>query len=527
MTISAASINRNLPGWNSLKISTIVYIVIFCFSLSACVAAPAQTSNNPESAINSQVAAPINEPLYDKWSKHDIQAIKDNKKNRPEATIRPTTYSKKIDLKSRMLLKDVGNTQPIEQIGKTYSFTAKDMDLRDALNQFAHKYKLQIIVDQEVEGDAFVNFKDQPLDKAIELILGAHRYYWHWDNGILKVSRLQTKTFVLDYLRLVRSNNASNSSTNSDETRKDAMGAPNSSTIEQSDNVAFWQELEGQLDSFVSDDGRLVINRLSGTIQYTDIPSRITEVESFLESLQSALHRQVVIDARIMEVSLRDDAALGIDWKKISVKNLVTGAISTITPNIPSFGVKANTINIESFEGLLAALEEQGNVRIVSQPRIRTMNNQPSLIKVGTDKTFFTKSTTLRLNVPGNTDEVITEKPKIVTEGLVLSLTPQISKDRWVMLDISPVITRIVDTTVSAEGSTAPVLDIKQASTLVRARDGEMIILGGLIQDDEIKTERRVPLLSEIPWIGNLFKGHYTSKIKKELVIFLVPRIVI
>jgi len=494
--------------------------------LSACVSNPAQVVKE-EKQTNAEMDSLINNQDYDKWSTHDVKVIKGNKKNRPESSIRTPIQNKKIDLKKRMLLKDVGNTQPIEQIGKTYSFKVKDIELTEALNNFAHKYKIQMIVDQEVEGMAFADFSKQPLDKAIELILGPHQYYWYWDEGILKVSRLQTKTFVLDYLRLVRSGNASNSSSNSNDNQKDKQITSNNSTIQQTDNVAFWEELEIQLSTFVSDEGRLVINRLSGTIHYTDIPSRIKEVDSFLTSLQSALHRQVVIDARIMEVTLRNDDALGIDWKKISINNLVTGAINTISSNPTSFGVKANTVSIESFEGLLAALEEQGSVRIVSQPRIRTMNNQPSLIKVGTDKTFFTKVSSRKINLSGSSDEIITEEQKTITEGLVLSLTPQISKDRWVMLDISPIITRLVDTTISSEGSTAPVLDVKQASTLVRARDGEMIILGGLIQDDEIKTERRVPFLSEIPWLGRLFIGNYNTKIKKELVIFLVPRIVI
>lgn len=522
--------NNNLETRNiTLAPLSLSLLLMFCILLSSCAASSAKPNTKSDSVEKAEITNKIEkkpEAQYDKWSKHDVYTIKENQKNRPEETLTSTEKNKEIVLQKRMFLKDIDNTLPLDHIGKKFSFRSKEVSLKEAFNKFAFENKLHIIVDQDVSGDTQVDFKNESLEKAIELILGAHHYYWHWDDGILRISQLQTKTFVLDYLRLVRSGTAYNNSSNIDTLRESPQSAPSASSIQQTDNVAFWDELEGQLSAFVSDHGRLVINRLSGTIQFTDLPSRINEVNSFLQSLQSALHRQVIIDARIMEVTLRDENALGIDWAKISVSNILTGSISTIVPD-NGFGIKANTLNIESFDGLLNALEEQGKVRIVSQPRIRTMNNQPSLIKVGTDKTFFTKSSTRTINLAGLSDEVITEKPKIITEGLVLSLTPQISQDRWVMLDISPVITRIVETTISSIGSTAPVLDIKQASTLVRARDGEVIILGGLIQDDEIKTERSVPYLSEIPWLGKLFQGHYNTKIKKELVIFLVPRIVI
>lgn len=506
------------------KTLTISLIVCLLLSLSSCATVP---QAKPQETKRTPTKIKPFTQEYDNWSKHDTQVIKDNQKNRPESTIHVDKESKKIDLKQRMLLQDISNAIPIDKVGNTFSFSAKHMELQDALHKFANKYHLQIIVGDKVEGTVFTHFKNQPLNKAIELILGPNKYYWRWDQGILKVSRMETKVFVLDYLRLVRSGIASNSTDRSDGS-KSQQDTPNTSTIQQSDNVAFWDELQPQLRSFISDDGRLVINRLSGTIQITDVPERIAEVSSFLKSLESALHRQVVIDARIMEVSLRDDQALGIDWQKISVSKLFNGAINTISGNpINSFGMKANTVSIKSFEGLVSALEEQGKIHLLSQPRIRTMNNQPSLIKVGTDKTFFIKTTNQTISMNGINQQTVTEKPQVVTEGLVLSLTPQISQDRWVMLDISPVITRIVDTTVSTGGSTAPVLDVKQASTMVRARDGEMIVLGGLIQNDTVKTVRRVPFLSSIPLLGKLFVGHYTNKIKKELVIFLVPRIVI
>jgi type II secretory pathway component GspD/PulD (secretin) len=121
----------------------------------------------------------------------------------------------------------------------------------------------------------------------------------------------------------------------------------------------------------------------------------------------------------------------------------------------------------------------------------------------------------------------VTEQARSVTVGLVLSVTPQISDDGWIMMDVTPIISRLREIATSPlETATAPVLDIKQSSGLVRLKDGEMIIIGGLIQEESSETERKVPILGDIPFLGRLFTGTYTAKTKSELVIFLSPKIV-
>jgi len=497
---------------------------ILMLALTACVSLEEQNSKpKPD---------PMDLPMKTtKWDKHAT------KQNAPEETsLSPAEKLKQLkenfSINNRMSLVAAPGISPLNQIGKKYSYATEETEIADALREFAHLHNLNIAIDQEIEGEVSVNFTNLSLQNAMELLIGPLSYYWEWDNSLIRVSRLQTKSFVIDYLRLVRAGQGSNSSNLS---VKSAPGEadPSASRIQQSDNIAFWEELENQLSTLLSDQGRLVINRLSGTIQVTDTPSRIREISTYVVSLSSALHRQVEIDARILEITFRDDNAFGIDWNDISIKK-ITGALTTSITDAASSGLelKTNTVNLQyknkNFAALITALEEQGKIRMVSQPRIRTLNNQPALIKVGTDLTFFTQTANRVPNLSGGPAElVITEEPRTVTDGLVLSLTPQISKDRWVMLDVAPVITRVIDTITSSQGSTAPILDIKQASTLIRARDGEMIILGGLIQDEESKSVRKVPWLADIPWIGKAFQSTNKVKIKKELVIFLIPRLVL
>ena len=169
---------------------------------------------------------------------------------------------------------------------------------------------------------------------------------------------------------------------------------------------------------------------------------------------------------------------------------------------------------------MLEALREQGEIRVVSQPRIVTLNNQPALIKVATDQAFFTQ--TIAQGAAG-TGNIITEQVRSVTVGLVLSVTPQVSEDGWIMLDVTPILSRLRGIIESPQKTaTAPVLDVKQSSGLVRLRNGEMVLIGGLIQDEYSETERNVPILGDIPWLGRLFKGTLHGQTKKRTGNFLI-----
>jgi len=163
---------------------------------------------------------------------------------------------------------------------------------------------------------------------------------------------------------------------------------------------------------------------------------------------------------------------------------------------------------------------------VVSQPRIRTLNNQSAIVRVGREETFFTTSTSI---IPSADTTITTTNttPSAVTSGLVLTVTPQIAGDGMVTMDVTPVLTHIAGRTFSPDGnSDAPILDIKQSSTLVRVYDGENIVVGGLIQETVSNSKRAVPVLGDLPMVGPLFSGTYDRDGRKELVIFLTPHII-
>jgi MSHA type pilus biogenesis protein MshL len=441
-----------------------------------------------------------------------------------------------FSLEDRMLLSsDIQEASPPTPpaLGPLYSFRAQALPLVDALALFARSNKLNIVSGPEITGSVTVGFHDLPLERAMSALLDAHGYYWEHYQDLIQVRQFKTKTLNVDYIRLIRSGTGQNRAQLSSGSSGGGGGASQDTgqiTVNQQDEIKFWEELEQQIRTLMSEEGRLVVNRLSGTIQITDRYKRVNEIENFLKSVHQALYRQVEIEVRIYEVALDDQYSLGIDWNKINFDG-TNGAIALaniITAPFGGFIAKAATTTISfedgSFDGVLEALEEQGEIRVISQPRVVTMNNQPALIKVATDEAFFTSTISQGTAGTGN---IITEQARSVTVGLVLSVTPQISEDGWIMLDVTPILSRLRAIVESPQGTaTAPILDVKQSSGLVRLQDGEMVIIGGLIQEESSETERKVPLLGDIPMLGRLFKGTYTAKKKSELVIFISPKVI-
>jgi MSHA biogenesis protein MshL len=280
----------------------------------------------------------------------------------------------------------------------------------------------------------------------------------------------------------------------------------------------------------------LAVNRTAGIIEISDRPSAVRRIDRYLSGLNNVVHRQVELEVKLYDVTLKDQFQFGIDWVRLAE---AFGGQFTFGGSM-IYNAAANGVTPFNNEGLIGnfrdaktdvtikALQEQGDVTVISQPRIRVMNNQTALIKVGTDTPFFTKSVFFLPNNFGNTTTTVEEDTyQLITIGTILSLTPQISSNNIVTMDVSPVITSLVNTRVSPTGTTtAPEIEIKQASSLVRLRDGETVILGGLIQNSMIKNTRKIPLISDIPGLGQLFTGHLNSKEKRELVIFVTPRIV-
>jgi MSHA type pilus biogenesis protein MshL len=478
----------------------------------------------------------------------------------PDST-RPTNA---IPAAARSLNESLGQlkTAPPTEPQKLFSFSAKDLEVKDALALFARNNELNIVPDPDIAGQITVDFRNLTLDKSMEAILDTFNYFAEVDGGLIRVRKTMTEFFNVDYVRLNRTGNGSTTANISSSSGSSGISSSGGATtigagagtaggggdgtsvsISKSDSIRFWDELEQQLTSLLSPNGKLAINRMVGNIMVTDHKANVNRVGQYIQHLKRTLHLQVDIEAQIYEVIFNDEFHLGIDWNNVtaqiekwaissgglpvgipSSRLIVDNPIGGFTPGKPALSL---AITKDESKIVIDALAEQGRLEVVSQPRLRTLNNQAALIKVGTDKPFFRRTST---TISGSTSPVTTENVEVqsITIGTVLALTPQISEDGWITMDISPVITRLVDT-VSSGGdnpSTAPEVDIKQTSSLVRMRDNTTVVIGGLIQNERSRTERKVPLLGDIPILGYPFRGVFDNKRRTELVIFITPTIV-
>lgn len=423
----------------------------------------------------------------------------------------------------------VHSSRPPPSAGRC-SFRVREVPTSQALALFARSQGLSVSGAEALPGTVTIDLVDVPVEKVVEAILGPHGLSWEAKGGQVKVlGGAGTRIFRIDYLRLKRggqgSSQASVSTTGSGEAGRVSLST--------SDELMFWDELEGQIKQILTGSGQLVANRTAGILMVRDAPARLDEVDAFLSAVLGSATRQVELTARIYEVQLSDDNYLGVDWDRVEG---VVGKIGNRTfsgggaTNLVQTGAdwKAATIaadlSVDGYDlkATISALSEQGNVRAISQPRVVTLNNQPAMIKVGTDMPYFTTTVSQGLaSGVQNTQEDV----HVVTVGVVLSVTPEISTDGIVQLGIEPMISSLTGTATSRNGSTAPIIDIKQSSSMVRIRDRETVRLSGLIQEGETSTDRKVPLLGDIPVVGALFRWTYKREYRKELVIFITPRI--
>lgn len=441
-----------------------------------------------------------------------------------------------------------------------YTFKAVNTGLLRALTMFAKSNGFRLDVQCTVKEKISVAFENKSIEESLNRFFSNTPYSWALTGNEIRVFEKSSNSaespqnemmknryadtqkplplaviengeerlFKINYPRLKRKGSGSSAASFS----SSSSGESGTIQLSTEDELVFWKELEEQLKQLISSNGKLVINHLAGIIHVRDTPQILKTIQLFLEEVVPAATRQVEITARIYEVTLNDDKSLGIDWNTVynsqefNEKPLNFNIRSTPVQTNPSY--KASTINFDFtydnqlLKVLLSAMKEQGEIRAVSQPRVVTLNNQPALVKVGTDMPFFSATVTTN-NTTGIKE--VQEEVNIITVGVILSVTPQISEDGWITLGIDPLISDLVSTLTSSYGSTAPVVDVKQSSTVARIKDRETVRISGLMHTKKTQIHRKIPLLGDIPVAGRLFNWSYEKKERKELVIFITPRV--
>jgi MSHA biogenesis protein MshL len=341
-------------------------------------------------------------------------------------------------------------------------------------------------------------------------------------------------------------------------------GQEASTSVETKFKSNFWKHIQKTLDAIVGTAAgrKVIVSPTSGVIVVRATPEEIRLVARYLKTVQGSLDREVVIEAKILEVTLNKGFQTGINWAalgqpgagktilagQVGGQNLFNQGVSslagqpiTLQPNNPtpisSFpttafgGTFAAALNLGDFNGFIELLQTQGLVHVLSSPSVATLNNQQAVIKVGTDQYFVTgvNSNTVALTAVSTASNVILTP---FFSGISLDVTPQIAGHGSVILQIHPTVskvtTQITSYTVSGQSSTLPLAlsQVRESDTVVRAHSGQVIVIGGLMKNEIENQVFETPVLGNIPLLGNLFKQRLQKTVKTELVILLRPIVV-
>ena len=455
--------------------------------------------------------------------------------------------------------------------------------------------RYSMVVHPDVKDPISLNLKDTSVYEALETIreLYGYEYAVQGTRIMIRPVGLQTRVFQVNYLQSQRkgrtevrvsSGAISDSSTAGTQGRTNAPlpGASSSRALEStrvtttSDND-FWTEMGNAIKALIGSEGgrNVVVSPQAGVIVVRAMPNELRSIAEFLQTMSVVVERQVMLEAKIIEVELSDEFQSGVNWAAFgsSANSRIAGGVltpgtslspngslSTFTATSADGSIAANSsLNVtpgtvagsiasgqgvpgtlfglafqtSNFAALVSFLETQGNLQVLSSPRIATLNNQKAVLKVGTDE-FFVTNVTTNTTTTGTTS---TQSPTITVQpffsGVALDVTPQIDDQKMITLHIHPSVSSVIERTKDIDLGTAgqfrlPLAssNISESDTIVRVSDGHIVAIGGLMKEVQARDRNQVPGLGNLPLIGNLFRNTSRRTVKSELVILLKPTVI-
>lgn len=433
---------------------------------------------------------------------------------------------------------------------------------------------VNVVVHPEVSGTISLELNDVSVQDVLEVAKDIYGYEYKYNRGIYTIypSKLRTEIFHINYLDVQRvgvsdtsvlvgkiessdnNNNSSNSNSSGEsanllgylaekgEGGSSGEGVIPGSRVQTLNRTDFWRGLYETATAIIGGeqaDRMVMVTPQAGMMVVKALPQELNAVRDFLERAELSVKRQVILEAKIIEVRLNSDFEAGINWSAIGGEILLAKNVSEFqAPNeiltaSESVGeVFASLVRIGDISQLLRLLETQGNVQVLSSPRISTVNNQKAVIRVGTDEFFVTGISSDTVSNASSTTSTPNIELSSFFSGIALDVTPQIAADGDVILHIHPVISDVQDQlkelTVGDEQFSLPLAlrDIRESDSIVRAKNGQVIVLGGLMQDAVKEEDGKRPFLGDVPLVNKLFKTKSKQSVKTELVILLRPVVV-
>ena len=425
---------------------------------------------------------------------------------------------------------------------KYFSFKVKSTKrnpgtIMNVLENLSHTCKLNLIFSDDKSREivnhkiSYMNVHDVSLDELLNLLLNENNLNYEFINhSTLKISYLKTKSFYIDYVNFTKRS----SQTNKTISTGNGENGNGSFTLNSQSDFMFWDNLKKEVENILHRDGdqymptETTVNQEAGLLTVTGTKKQLDRVSKYIVTMMKRLHKQILIDAKVIEVTYSNDQTTGIDWSKFQadLKGSSEGQKNNLlnTLNHPNYLIGYNF----TMDGLLNFLKTQGKVNVVSNPKILTLNNQPAIINVGEEKNYkFTTGTQTT-----TTNGTVLQEPQYEVGstfvGVTLSILPEVTQDDFIILKINPIISEITERHLDADGvpSLAPDIKIKQLSSIVKVKNNKKVLLGGLIQTRTENKVNKIPFLGDIPILGHAFRSKKKVKSKSELIIVMTPKLV-
>lgn len=439
------------------------------------------------------------------------------------------------------------------------SIAARNTPLGDVLLVIADSAKLNLVLEKGVDPETLITLtlNKVSVEDALDTIFTSVDYFYSVKGNMLRVKAMDTRIFEFGLPSILQEYNV--------EVGGDILGGAIGAVSGLGGSAAsdvkgsiiqkikadansftkFWASVEATIKNLIgvsattkaTTEGiilkpKFTINQLTGTIVVTATKNDLEKVNRYLTTLKNILNRQVLVEVRIVEVQLTEEMKYGIDWTFLDSwqdygtitlgTDVFSDVVGTTIPRL-QFSVTES-----DFTTLLHALQKQGEVRTLSNPRINIMNTQTAVLSVGRSQSFISKveTTTSTGSDPVTTFTVDTNS---VLSGIIIGIVPYINEKGETTLTITPIISdlyQLEDKTVGVVGSNTieislPTVDLRELSTTIKLKNNEMVIIGGLITKEDREDDYEVPLLAKIPLLGYLFKRHSKTEDSKELIIML------
>lgn len=377
---------------------------------------------------------------------------------------------------------------------RTFDLSLNGLTLREALSFLLQGTEYRLVADGLIDVPVSGTLANVTWPEALEVLALRHDVDVQLDGNRVILSSEESRSFRVDYVGDLEND--------------------------------LWIDLEADLAALLTPTGRLVVSPRVGTVTVIDLPSSVRRIRDYLKELERTLHEQVDIEARILELDLGENFEMGVDW------NVLEHGWDTISGNTASGGLleldtangagvfQMGLIRTDRLETFFDFLEDRGDLRVISRPRVASMANEPALFRM-TD------------NVPYYTIEVISTdgaQPYIQYDvdfkeaGVLLSVNAHVGEDERIVLEVKPSISSITGFTESLPNlPPQPIIDVRETETSVRLAEGQSLIIGGLIETLEQKNTRGIPVLGSIPYLGALFRSTSIVEEKRELIVLLTP----